>query len=165
MKFVHLLVVQLLLLPKLSAKFHSGRIKPGKFEYPKLNGRMPIWQAVKKCQEDIACGGFTFKGSYRSKELQMEVYFFHLVNLGNNQPLKMISSLKGFVKKFSYLPLKFPYLQNVLENDFITKEAHYYHWSTYVVERDYVHMSHLRVRSQPQYSKRSKQVNDDNKQM
>ena len=162
MKFVHLLVVQLMLLPKLKAKFHSGRIKPGKFEYPKLNGRMPIWQAVEKCQQDIACGGFTFKGSYRYKELQMEVYFFHLVILGNNQPSKIISSLKGFVEKFSYLPLKFPYLQNVLENDFITKEAHYYHWSAYVVERDYIHIPNMKVKSKPLYSK---QVNDDNKQM
>ena len=161
MKFLHMLFVQLMLLSKLRAIFYSGRIKPGKFEYPKLNGRMPIWQAVEKCEENIACAGFTFKGSYRSAKTQMEIYFFHLVILSNTQSQTKTSSLKEFVQRFNYLPLKFSYLQNNLENDIPKKEAHYYNWSTYQVERDYIHITHMKVKSKLQHSK---QMNND-KQM
>lgn len=140
-----------MLLSKSIAVFHYGRVKPGKFEYPKLNGRMSVLQAVEKCQQDLACGGFTFKGSYGCKKVDFEMYFFHVVILNSNQHSTMISSLKTFIQKFEYLSLKYSYLQDVLEND-IRKEAHYYHWSTYEVERDYIHITHLKVKSEPQHS-------------
>ena len=60
-------------------EFYAGRIKPGKFEYPKLNGFMLVDEAVAKCENDFACGGFTFKGSYRTGNHFMEIYFFHIV--------------------------------------------------------------------------------------
>ena len=43
------------------AKFYAGRIKPGKFEYPLLNGWMSSTEAIQKCEKDLACAGFTFK--------------------------------------------------------------------------------------------------------
>ena len=64
---------------KVQCKFYAGRIKPGKFEYPKLNGWMLVDEAKEKCESDEACGGFTFKGSFKTKDLPMEVYFFHIV--------------------------------------------------------------------------------------
>ena len=42
-------------------EFYAGRIKPGKFEYPKLNGLMLVMDAKEKCEKDLACAGFTFK--------------------------------------------------------------------------------------------------------
>ena len=52
---------------------------PGKFEYPKLNGWMLVDEAKIKCDEDLACGGFTFKGSFKTKSQPMDIYFFHIV--------------------------------------------------------------------------------------
>ena len=144
----------------LEAAFYYGRIKPGKFEYPNLNGRMLISKAVDRCQDDLACGGFTFKGSYLSKKEEMEVYFFHLVIFPDNQHLKTNLSLKNFLKNFNYLTMKYSYLQDNLENDDIKREAHYYHWSTYEVERDYIQISHLKVKSKLKYTK---QINDEHK--
>ena len=46
----------------MKANFYAGRIKPGKFEYPLLNGWMLTEEAKSKCENDLACGGFTFKG-------------------------------------------------------------------------------------------------------
>ena len=62
-----------------STEFYAGRIKPGKFEYPELNGFMLVNEAVVKCEYDLACGGFTFKGSYRTPHNIKEIYFFHVV--------------------------------------------------------------------------------------
>ena len=63
----------------LNGGFSASRIKPGKFEYPELNGWMLVDEAKTKCENDIACGGFTFKGSFKTKHVPMEVYFFHVV--------------------------------------------------------------------------------------
>ena len=60
-------------------EFYAGRIKPGKFEYPELNGFMLVKEAVVKCENDLACGGFTFKGSYKTLHNIKEIYFFHVV--------------------------------------------------------------------------------------
>ena len=51
----------LLLFYGIQAKFYAGRIKPGKFEYPFLNGWMSTIEAKEKCEKDLACAGFTFK--------------------------------------------------------------------------------------------------------
>ena len=59
--------------------------KPGKFEYPKLNGWMLVKEAQQKCENDLACGGFTFKGSYKTLNRKMEMYFFHIVPDDSNK--------------------------------------------------------------------------------
>ena len=61
---MHLLRILLLFIRIgcLKALFYADRIKPGKFEYPALNGWMLVDEAVEKCETDFACGGFTFKG-------------------------------------------------------------------------------------------------------
>ena len=53
--------------------------KPGKFEYPELNGWMFVKVAKEICENDFACAGFTFKGSYKTLNRKMEMYFFHIV--------------------------------------------------------------------------------------
>ena len=59
--------------------------KPGKFEYPALNGWMLVREAKEKCENDLACAGFTFKGSYKTSNRKMEMYFFHIVPYNNNK--------------------------------------------------------------------------------
>ena len=54
-------------------------LQPGKFEYPELNGWMLVNVAEKMCEKDFACAGFTFKGSYKTLNREMEMYFFHIV--------------------------------------------------------------------------------------
>ena len=60
-------------------KFLVGRIPPGRFEYPALNGYYSPKQAAKVCESDPACGGFTFKGTTKVPGLEFETYFFHFV--------------------------------------------------------------------------------------
>ena len=59
--------------------FLYGRIPPGSFEYPVLNGYYSPKEAAKVCEADTACGGFTFKGVVNSPKNEFEVYFFHYV--------------------------------------------------------------------------------------
>lgn len=59
------------------SNFYRGRIPPGSFEYVKLNGFYKPKDAVKVCEQDLACAGFTFKGTPFLKKLEFEVYFFH----------------------------------------------------------------------------------------
>ena len=125
--------------------FHFGRVKPGLFEYSKLNGWMSVKQAVFKCEKDLACGGFTFKGSYRTKHNSMEIYFFHIVNLPDELHLKTLQSLQIFLSKFNYLSKRFHYLKDITENSH-RKTNKYLYWSTYKVDRDYVYISHLKVK-------------------
>ena len=44
-------------------KFIAGRIPPGGFEYSELNGMYRPREAAKLCEKDLACAGFTFKGT------------------------------------------------------------------------------------------------------
>ena len=57
-----------------------GRTPPSKFEYSKLNGFYSPKEAKKICEGDIQCGGFTFKGTKRTKQIIPEVYFFHYIS-------------------------------------------------------------------------------------
>ena len=57
--------------------------QPGKFEYPELNGWMLVKEAEEKCVNNFACAGFTFKGSYKTLNRKMEMYFFHIVPENN----------------------------------------------------------------------------------
>ena len=59
--------------------FLYGRIPPGSFEYPVLNGYYSPKEAAKVCEADTACGGFTFKGVVNSPKNEFEVYFFHYI--------------------------------------------------------------------------------------
>ena len=69
----------LILVCQVTTEFYAGRIKPGKFEYPKLNGLMLVMDAQEKCENDLACAGFTFKGSYKTLKHAMQMYFFHFI--------------------------------------------------------------------------------------
>ena len=40
---------------------------------------MLVKEAEEKCENDFACAGFTFKGSYKTLNRKMEIYFFHFV--------------------------------------------------------------------------------------
>ena len=77
------LLILLILTHIVKSGFYANRIMPGKFEYSQLNGHLLVNEARAKCDEDAACGGFTFKGSFKSKHIPMEVYFFHLVPNSN----------------------------------------------------------------------------------
>ena len=72
-------MISLFLVSDVFTEFYAGRIKPGKFEYPELNGWMLVEEAKTKCENDLACGGFTFKGSYKTLNRLMEIYFFHII--------------------------------------------------------------------------------------
>ena len=104
----------LLVCKKSFSEFHAGRTKPGKFEYSELNGRMLVGEAKAKCEQDLACGGFTFKGSYKTVNYAMEMYFFHVISD---------------------------------QNDF----KHLY-WSTYKVDRKFVRLSKVVLKSPLKYS-------------
>ena len=45
---------------------------------------MLVKEAEEKCEHDFACAGFTFKGSYKTLNHKMEMYFFHIVPEENN---------------------------------------------------------------------------------
>ena len=83
--FVVLCLIDATLAKKRSKKnvkklnFLFGRIPPGYFEYPALNGYYSPKEAAKVCESDTACGGFTFKGVINSPKKVFEVYFFHYV--------------------------------------------------------------------------------------
>ena len=58
--------------------FMPGRVQEGPFEYSDINGWMTPSQARARCEEDLQCGGFTFKGSLTDL-VTYEMYFFHYV--------------------------------------------------------------------------------------
>ena len=70
--------------------WHVGRVPPSKFEYDKLNGFYAPNRAKDLCEEDLQCGGFTFKGTRKSKDVK-EIYFFHFI-------YDQISSLEEYIK-------------------------------------------------------------------
>ena len=126
---------------EVNCKFYAGRIKPGKFEYPALNSWMLIGEAKKRCEEDLACGGFTFKGSYKTRDLPMEVYFFHVVpDPYSNEEI----TIWKFLSRYKYLPIRF-------EDYSKTSEKKYFYWSTYEVKRPYIVIPNVSVH--PNYSK------------
>ena len=61
-----------------NASWIVGRIPPSKFEYEKLNGLYSEEKAIVLCENDVQCGGFTFKGTRKNREIR-EVYFFHFI--------------------------------------------------------------------------------------
>ena len=138
-------VMASILFSNVRSTFHFGRVKPGKFEYPKLNGWMSVEQAVHKCENDFACGGFTFKGSYRTNHTPNEIYFFHVVMLPEESHQTFVRSLVGFLSRFEYLSKQFQYLRD-MKNALHQKTKRYLYWSTYKVDRCYVHISHLKVK-------------------
>lgn len=145
MKFTSYLVLYIVIFdssPNVNGKFYAGRIKPGQFEYPKHNGWMTPLQAKKLCEFDLACGGFTFKGSYKSENLTMEVYFFHFVPSQTTMKPKERSPFLHF------------HPNSNLNVDSVTKEKlkrsqinsnQYLYWSTFEVERNYTVLSGTRI--------------------
>ena len=130
-----------ILISEVLSKFHAGRIRPGKFEYPKLNGWMLVDKAVNLCEADLACGGFTFKGSYYTRDELMEIYFFHIIKINKKDTLKFF---RDFLLRFSYLKSHFPYLYDVPMPK-SKQNPSYLYWSFYVVDRDYVKLSKMRI--------------------
>ena len=59
-------------------KWYVGRVPPLHFEYPDINGYFTPKNAIHICENDLQCGGFTFKGS-KEHEDEREIYFFHFV--------------------------------------------------------------------------------------
>ena len=61
-------------------EFVVGRLSEGQYEYSKLNGWMTPQRAKKRCDRDVKCGGFTYKGFITNDPTQeFRVFFFHLV--------------------------------------------------------------------------------------
>lgn len=58
--------------------WYVGRVPPSQFEYPDINGYFTPLDAKNLCEDDLQCGGFTFKGTKEHLD-EREVYFFHLV--------------------------------------------------------------------------------------
>ena len=58
--------------------WYVGRVPPLHFEYPYINGYFTPLNAMHTCENDLQCGGFTFKGS-KEHEDEREIYFFHFV--------------------------------------------------------------------------------------
>ena len=58
--------------------WYVGRVPPLQFEYPDINGYFTPSNAMLICENDLQCGGFTFKGS-KEHEDEREIYFFHFV--------------------------------------------------------------------------------------
>ena len=53
-------------------KFYAGRINPaGKFEQA---SKIEINDGKRKCENDLACAGFTSKGSYKTLKRDMQMY-------------------------------------------------------------------------------------------
>ena len=104
----------LLMFREVFSDFYAGRIKPGKFEYPKINGLMSVNDAQIKCENDLSCAGFTFKGSYKTLNRTMQMYFFHFIPENN--------------------------------------DVNYLYWSTYKVDRNYVKLTGITVKSNFEYS-------------
>ena len=61
-------------------RWYVGRTPPSSFEYSKINGFYTPNQAQSVCEKDRQCGGFTFKGTKRVKDMIPEVYFFHYID-------------------------------------------------------------------------------------
>ena len=151
------IILIFLLISNVRNVFYVGRVKPGAFEYPKLNGWMLVSKAVDKCETDPSCGGFTFKGSYTTNNIPMEMYFFHIAKLQEDSHLKNIISIQYFVSKLYYLVKKFNYLKEMTK--VVPKKVEqYFYWSTYNVNRRYVFISNLRVKHDASSS--SKEIKD-----
>ena len=58
--------------------WYVGRVPPSHFEYPDINGYFTPLEAKNICEDDLQCGGFTFKGTKEHLD-EREVYFFHFV--------------------------------------------------------------------------------------
>ena len=67
-------------------KWNVGRVPPSSFEYAKINGHFTPTEAMNICEDDLQCGGFTFKGTKEHSD-EVDVYFFHYVN-GDEQSLR-----------------------------------------------------------------------------
>ena len=104
----------LLMFREVFSDFYAGRIKPGKFEYPKINGLMSVNDAQRKCENDLSCAGFTFKGSYKTLNHTMQIYFFHFIPDDN--------------------------------------DLKYFYWSTYKVDRNFVKLTNITIKSNFTYS-------------
>ena len=144
LQVLYTLLLLSLMVSGILTKFQTGRLKPGQFEYPKLNGWMVVNEAVERCETDLACGGFTFKGSYKTNNVKMDVFFFHIVK-SNSKSVQEQRSLKELLFRCNYLKQKFPYLNRISE--MVTKLEKYPYWSTYEVERGYVTVPNTKLKS------------------
>ena len=75
---------------KRQRSWYVGRVPPSRFEYEKLNGYYTPLKDQNICENDLKCGGFTFKGTKNHFNFEVEVYFFHFVSDDNNSLNKYI---------------------------------------------------------------------------
>ena len=145
MKLVEIFLIFLVGIFELEGKFYPGRIRPGRFEYPRLNGWMKVDEAVEKCESDLACGGFTFKGSFATKDVLMEMYFFHIVK-NATEWTKNQKSFRGFLSRYRLIFSKMSYLRKMIDSE-ISLQYSYPYWSTYEVERNHVQLMNRKIKS------------------
>lgn len=145
MKFVETFLIFLMSIFEFEGKFYPGRIRPGRFEYPSLNGWMKVDEAVEKCESDFACGGFTFKGSFVTKDVLMEIYFFHIVKNATEWE-KNQKAFRDFLSRYSFIFAKLSYLRKMIHSK-IPLQYSYPYWSTYEVERNHVQLINRKIKS------------------
>ena len=63
---------------KLSPGYHVGLVASNRFFYNKLHGVMTPKEAVLLCEQNPACGGFTFNGP-KVDGYKVFVYFYHFI--------------------------------------------------------------------------------------
>ena len=64
---------------KFKPGYFIGRILPETFEYKEMNQQswMTPDEAARKCEADLKCAGFTFRGSTEVLDLPTNIYFVH----------------------------------------------------------------------------------------
>ena len=92
MNFIMIEAIYFFILRTVVTEFIVGRVLEGQFEYPALNGWMTPGRAKEICDQDPACGGFTYKvcsrklnnlnSSFQGSVLldrEFDIFFFHLI--------------------------------------------------------------------------------------
>ena len=76
-------VLTLASLNGLSAEFVMGKVPPAEFDMPELNGDHIPADAVRLCDSDPICAGFTYRGLYDNRKFpgrKYEIYFFRFIH-------------------------------------------------------------------------------------
>jgi len=95
--------------------FFRGRVPSGSFEYSDLNGFYTPKKAIKVCENDLSCAGFTFKGTPHIKSAKYEIFFFHYI------PKKLFDEVKMKKNYFHWTTYK------VKSRNFVKLDNHIVH--------------------------------------
>lgn len=93
----------------LFADFIPGKIFPGQFEYPELSGTMNPREAIRICEGDLECAGFTYLGS-PDLDTTRKIAFFRFVRMvskGYFEDVDWTSYMvnRDFAKYINQLPM------------------------------------------------------------